>query len=138
MEQKIFRDLFCFQCSLQFDGKSVFDLHQFLVHGIKNRNNSGDLEIKTEIKEEPSESSNYTKTSTLLPPVDEGFKCMNCNTAFSQKRYLNRHIESVHKQKKLFKCDICDEDFSQKGSVNRRIDSAHKGKKLFKYETNCM
>ena len=80
----------------------MFDLHQSLVHGINNRNTSGDLEIKTEIKEEPSELSNDTKTRTYSfpPPVDEEFKCMNCNTAFSQKRGLNRHIESVHKQKK--------------------------------------
>ena len=35
-EQK-FRDLFCFQCSLQFGEKSVYDLHLSLVHGIKGQ-----------------------------------------------------------------------------------------------------
>ena len=35
-EQK-FIDLFCFQCSLQFGGKFVYDLHQSLVHGVKGQ-----------------------------------------------------------------------------------------------------
>ena len=32
-----FRDFFCFQCSLQFSGTSVYELHQSLVHGIKGQ-----------------------------------------------------------------------------------------------------
>ena len=35
----IWRDWYCQECSLQFDSKSVFDLHLSLVHGEK-------LEIK--------------------------------------------------------------------------------------------
>ena len=33
MSQIIFRDLYCEQCSLQFDKKYVYDLHLPLVHG---------------------------------------------------------------------------------------------------------
>ena len=32
MEQKLLRDNFCFQCSLLFNEKAVYDLHQLLVH----------------------------------------------------------------------------------------------------------
>ena len=66
MERKFLRDLFCYQCSLQFGGKPVYDLHQSLVHGI-----SGDSEIKIEIISEISAPTNLTKTSTLpiLPTV---------------------------------------------------------------------
>ena len=32
-----FIDFFSFQCSLQFGGKSVYELHQSLVHGIKGQ-----------------------------------------------------------------------------------------------------
>ena len=35
------RDLYCFECSLQFDKKYVFDVHLSLVHG-------EELEIKQE------------------------------------------------------------------------------------------
>ena len=49
MEQTKHRDLFCTQCLLQFDKKSVFDLHLSLVHGKK-------VEIKTKAKIDLSES----------------------------------------------------------------------------------
>ena len=122
-----FRDLFCFQCSLQFHGQSVYDLHQSLFHGSK------DLEIKTEIKSDP-ESSDDEKSNTQSPilPVDEEFKCNNCNAGFSSRIHLNRHVESVHKEKKLFECNICDVAFSVKANLNVHIKSVHKGKKPFK------
>ena len=71
-EQK-FRDLFCLQCSLQFDGKSVYDLHLSLVHGIKDESKSEDSEVKIEIDSEISETINDSQTSTL-PPVHKEIK----------------------------------------------------------------
>ena len=65
-EPKI-KDLFCFLCSLQFDGKSVYDLHQSLVHGIKDGSKSEDSEVKIEIDSEISETINDSQTSTLSP-----------------------------------------------------------------------
>ena len=79
---------------------------------------SGDLEIKTEIKSETSESSNdEKKASSLILPVDEEFKCKYCDTIFSQKSHLKVHIESVRKGKKPLKCDICSATFSYKGHL---------------------
>ena len=73
MDQTLLRDLFCLQCSLQFNGKYVYSLHQKLVHGSK------DLEMNKEIKSEKSdpESSNDAKTNTqsAILPDDEEFKC---------------------------------------------------------------
>ena len=40
------RDLYCFECSLQFDKKYVFDVHLSLVHG-------EELEIKQEPESQP-------------------------------------------------------------------------------------
>ena len=73
MENEFFRDLFCFQCSLQFNGKYVYDLHQLLVHGSKDIEKSVGSEVKMEINSEISESRNKKKTSTLLilPQVHE-------------------------------------------------------------------
>jgi uncharacterized Zn-finger protein len=69
----------------------------------------------------------------------------------NRERDLNRHIKSVHEEKKSFKCNICATNFaavhegkkafkcnncgaafSQKGDMNRHIESVHEGKKSFK------
>ena len=109
MEQKLLRDLFCFHCSLQFNGKSVYDLHQSLVHGSK------DLEMKMEIKSERSdpESSNGAKSNTQSPilPVEKEFKCKDCNAGFSSKSHLNRHAESVHNEKSHWNVTFALQDF---------------------------
>ena len=39
----LMRDLYCFECSLQFDTKYKFDVHLLVVHG-----------TKLDIKEEPN------------------------------------------------------------------------------------
>jgi hypothetical protein len=108
-EQKI-KELFCFLCSLQFDGKPDYDLHQFLVHGIKEGSKSEDSEVKIKIDSKISE--------TMKEASGEG--------------NLNEHIESVHKEKKPFKCNNSGKAFSQKSHLNGHIESVHKGKKPFK------
>ena len=52
MKMKILKDLYCFQCSLQFDKKSIYDMHLKLVHDHKNI--AGSI-FGTEIKQEPAE-----------------------------------------------------------------------------------
>ena len=150
-EQKI-RDLFCFPCSLQFDGKSVYDLHLSLAHRIKDGSKSEDSEVKIEIDSKSAESTNDTKTSILPPvheekkkssnegnvhvePVQKGkkpFKCNFCDKVFSQKQSLNGHIDSIHIGNKTFKCSVCDASFSQKQNLSRHIESVYEGKRPFK------
>ena len=126
-EQKV-RDLFCFQCSLQFGEKSVYNLHQSLVHGIKDLGKSGDLEVKFEILQ----SSNELFLSRDHEEGNKSLKCNDCGKTFSQKGDLNRHIRSVHEGKKPFKCNICGTAFPYTHSLNRHLRSVHEGKKPFK------
>ena len=49
MEEKILWDLYCFQCSLQFDKKTIYDIHLKIMHNYISRKES-------EIKEEPEEN----------------------------------------------------------------------------------
>ena len=72
MEQKIVWDLHCFQCSLQFDKKSIYDMHTSILHGYKNVARSI---FGTQIKQEPEddfkvevEETNYDGD---FPKLDE-------------------------------------------------------------------
>ena len=50
---KILRDLYCYLCSLQFDGKLVYDMHQSFMHNYKIDVNSVQKFIKTEFNLPP-------------------------------------------------------------------------------------
>ena len=53
MAKKILRDLYCYLCSLQFEGKKVYDMHQSIMHNyVPNEVNSIQNIIKTEFNEE--------------------------------------------------------------------------------------
>ena len=36
-----------------------------------------------------------------------------CESSFTQKPSLNKHIQAVHERKKPFKCNICDSRITQ-------------------------
>ena len=87
MEAKILRDLYCFQCSFQFDKRSVYDMHQSLVHNYKEKTGF-QTEIKIEVEEismskesdigPNNKTENYTsqnsKTEKLVSSVQVGKK----------------------------------------------------------------
>ena len=52
MDQNILWDLFCFQCSLQFEKKSIYDMHLSLIHNYKSKKDTFDA---IQIKKEPEE-----------------------------------------------------------------------------------
>ena len=51
--ERINMDLFCDNCSLQFDKKIVYDIHLSVVHKIKG---------KSDIEEKPIEIKNFDNT----------------------------------------------------------------------------
>ena len=145
MEGKILRDLYCFQCSYQFDKKSIYDMHQLLVHNYKEKPG-----FQTEIKIEPEEtdltheldtnlgdltenqSLNENSSKQLIPnePIEfdskkkRTFYCNICENSFSRKHSLKAHKASVHENEKPFKCSTCDAQFSQKGYLKVHISSS--------------
>ena len=48
MEKKILKDLYCFQCSLQFDKKSIYDMHLSVMHNYVSKTESFSTKIKQE------------------------------------------------------------------------------------------
>ena len=100
MEKKIIKDLYCFQCSLQFDKKSIYDIHLKIMHNYKSREKCFENEIKTEPDEIqlPIESNIYLKNipeennDTIKHKISNQekykikiFKCKHCNYSSSKK-----------------------------------------------------
>ena len=64
----------------------------------------------------------------------EKFKCDICQAYFGQKFNLNRHVGTVHEEKKQFECKVCNSKFTQKANLNRHVTIVLKGSKQFKCE----
>ena len=128
----LMRDLYCYECSLQFDSKYVFDVHLSVVHGEK-------LEIKQEPDSQPSvipeakevqiehqDEKNTWKNESKRrkgpiktasgPKGKEKLKCGIYNVNHGEKSTLKKHVTTVHEGKKQFKCSFCEKDFSLKGT----------------------
>ena len=51
------------------------------------------------------------------------FKCSLCDTSFSLKQTLEKHIASVHEGKKPYKCNICETSYVQRGHLKSHLAS---------------
>ena len=144
LEQKILWDFYCFQCSLQFEKKSIYDLHLTLIHNYNNKTDTSDHETKSE--PDDVESSNHTsyieskfaKEQEWTKKVDSNnekerlLKCQFCEKSFSRKSGLTLHVSSVHEGKKPYKCESCNHSFSRKRGLTHHVSSVHEGKKPYK------
>ena len=137
MSKRIFWDLHCFQCSLQFEKKSIYDMHLSLIHSYKSKTNIFDDKIKSEPKEiESSNHASHIQSKHILETekikkVDSTnkknrlFKCGYCGKYFSKKQSMNCHVTSVHEGKKPFKCEYCDHVFGQNCYMQQHVASVH-------------
>ena len=97
MDAIMLRDMFCTDCSLQFNKKIVYDLHLSLVHG-----------KKTNIKQEPNNCEITSEVSETLHENQIEYKplsCKICNSEFAYQDELNAHIASIHVGNIPFKCE---------------------------------
>ena len=104
MKRKIIKDLYCFQCSLQFEKKSIYDMHLSIIHKYKKRTESFLIEIKSEPEEMelPLESNDIP--ANLIEEQD-------LNTISLKQNILQQ-------EKEIIKCKICDTIFAKKANLN--------------------
>ena len=57
------------------------------------------------------------------------FKCDLCNSTFTKKHSILRHIESVHEGKKPFMCEVCKSQYAEKGSLIKHVLSKHENRR---------
>ena len=147
MNFNIRKEFYCFQCSLQFENRTIYDMHLKLLHEYENHAKSiFGVEIKQKMKESHvlSQSNINFSNSQVVKHINiESLKqgigslrkkilnCNICNSLFVSKQQLKIHIFSVHEGKKLFQCDYCDTSFTQKGNLKVQVQSVHEGKKSF-------
>ena len=110
------RDLYCYECYLQFDIKHVFDVHLSVVHGEK-------LDINQEPDSQPS-IIHEAKELEIKHRDEE-----NTQKIESKRRKVSMNTASGHEGKKQFKCDMCDAKFGQSGTLKNHFASIHEGKK---------
>ena len=93
-------------------------------------NNLDYLDLSQQIRQQPS-SSNLISPS-IKNDRKEKYKCPKCDTVFTRKNNIERHIAVVHEGQKLFKCSTCDDRFSTKQVLKSHIATVHEGQKPFK------
>ena len=59
------------------------------------------------------------------------FECKVCNKIFLKVQSVRSHIASIHDRTRLFECIICLAKFAEKQNLNTHIASIHEGKKPF-------
>ena len=135
MENKNLKDSFCQTCDLQFDNKTIFDLHLSVVHNVDNLENKHGNKMVAIKKEENgviSYSKHTTSSEKLYPKGKRKFDCNICGKDFKQNSNLERHIDTVHEGKKSHVCSICNVNFATERSLKIHKSSIHEGKKPYK------
>ena len=109
------RDLYCYECYLQFDIKYVFDVHLAVVHGEK-------LDITQEPDSQPSVICEAKELEIKLQGEEKPQKNE------SKRRKVSNKTASGHKEKENFQCEICHVNFAKKGTLNSHVATVQ-GKK---------
>ena len=159
MERIAPRNLYCEECSLQFENKLLFDLHISLKHrkriqGAKVPEIYKEKSPKPQTKKKsisdhviPGKPYNFetinsaislheSKSSLKIHNESNSrkkklFKCSSCEGSFTSKQHLENHNKTEHKKEKSVECKICRRVFSRKQDLKTHVFSVHDKKKPF-------
>ena len=70
---------------------------------------------------ETNKNSHFTEDISSIGDI----MCDRCEKTFKRRENLERHMKSVHAEKKLFSCDLCTETFSRKDVLVRHVKCVH-------------
>ena len=85
--------------------------------------------IKSEDKANTTDNNKIFKHASFMLNTDGKFQCNQCESSYTSKRHLRRHIKTVHEGIK-YDCSQCSQQFTQGSSLKIHIQSFHKGVKF--------
>ena len=83
-------------------------------------------------KTRPQPSSSNLISPSIVNKRKEKYKCKTCDTSFTKREILERHIAGIHEGQKTFKCYVCESSFLSKQNLNNHNSAVHEGKKPFR------
>ena len=113
MDAEMLRDMFCMECSLQFNKKIVYDLHLSLVHG-----------KKTGIKQEPNNSEVTSEDDKVFNEnADKAFVSKICDSELTYQDDLDVHEGNIpiKRENERLKCVKCDKGFTTNFVLKRHL-----------------
>ena len=118
--QNDFYHLFCGKCVLQFDTKTIFDIHME-THKVQERETGKVLTMGPKAKtcviclaELAGTSSLKSHISIYHPEFDDKphLRCSLCEIGFPNEAKLANHVATYHsKTKKIYVCPVCKAEF---------------------------
>ena len=119
----------CEFCEKSFSKEEKLMKHILKIHeGHKDHIQT----IHEEILEPNSDPLNQSDDEIEIN-LPNDWKCDFCGKSFSRK-YINKHIRTVHEGQKDHKCKSCGELFTRPESLKRHIHNIHEGRKDYKCE----
>ena len=71
--------------------------------------------------QETNKNSHFTQDVSSIGDI----QCDGCEKTFKRRENLERHMKSVHAEKKLFSCGLCTKTFSRKDILVRHVKCVH-------------
>ncbi|RWS19797.1 zinc finger protein 782-like protein [Leptotrombidium deliense] len=75
-------------------------------------------------------SKKKSKKLMLCIGPPKSYKCLLCQTLFTQRNSAYRHISTVHFKERPFQCAFCDKNYTQKPLLADHIHVTHGGQSL--------
>uniref|UniRef100_A0A0K2UI59 Zinc finger protein 271like [Acyrthosiphon pisum] n=1 Tax=Lepeophtheirus salmonis TaxID=72036 RepID=A0A0K2UI59_LEPSM len=115
------REKSCKWCSLCFQTRSEFSLHNVEAHN----NTTSQCTLCQKVFTSKSGLDLHMQT---MHERNEKFRCGYCGNGFPIERMLSAHIKRVHLKERKFNCDRCGKRFETSSLLTKHINGVHEKK----------
>ena len=118
------------KCSLENHFKAEHEMSNDFMCTLCNKVCSEKFDLKRHIKKvHEMENATEKKPEMNVAIIQERIKCDICEKMFN-KSSLKRHVEENHSRIKNIDCGFCCKAFYSQNNLNRHIQTVHKNKNI--------